>query len=218
MGGLIKRPNNILIQKDTIKLADFGHSYLKGSDSNTEVWGVIPYVDPKAFDRKTPYKMNEKSDIYSLAVIFWELTSRSSPFNYKKIDHSSLTLNILNGLREKPISNTNNKFVALYEKCWQHEPDDRPNIQQVFSELAFINPENNEESTSFLRNDKYKETPLSCVSTGMVDEKAVLVALVCLPKGTQVNLPGKFKGYRVLIDYGKLDWLIVHVMMSLSLV
>ncbi|POG80070.1 hypothetical protein GLOIN_2v1521250, partial [Rhizophagus irregularis DAOM 181602=DAOM 197198] len=38
--------------------------------------------------------------------------------------------------------------------------------------------------------NKYKETPLSCVSSGMVDEKAVLVALVCLPKGTQVNLPG----------------------------
>ncbi|RGB33009.1 kinase-like domain-containing protein [Rhizophagus diaphanus] len=137
------RPNNILIQKDTIKLADFGQSYLKGSDSNTEVWGIIPYVDPKALDQKTPYKMNEKSDIYSLAVIFWKLTSRSSPFNYERIDHSSLMLNILNGLREKPISNTNNKI-----QCWQHEPDDRLNIQQVFSELALINPENSVESTS----------------------------------------------------------------------
>ncbi|RGB26489.1 kinase-like domain-containing protein [Rhizophagus diaphanus] len=29
-------PNNILIQKDTIKLADFGRSFLKGSDSNTD--------------------------------------------------------------------------------------------------------------------------------------------------------------------------------------
>ncbi|GBC36603.2 hypothetical protein GLOIN_2v1482507 [Rhizophagus irregularis DAOM 181602=DAOM 197198] len=53
--------------------------------------------------------------------------------------------------------------------------------------------------------DKYKETPLSCVSSGMVDEKAVLVALVCLPKGTQVNLPGEFEGYRVLIDYGEIE-------------
>ncbi|CAB4423547.1 unnamed protein product [Rhizophagus irregularis] len=52
--------------------------------------------------------------------------------------------------------------------------------------------------------DKYKETPLSCVSSGMVDEKAVLVALVCLPKGMQVNLPGEFKGYCVLIDYGEI--------------
>ncbi|UZO11232.1 uncharacterized protein OCT59_002803 [Rhizophagus irregularis] len=53
--------------------------------------------------------------------------------------------------------------------------------------------------------DKYKETPLSCVSSGRVDEKAVLVALVCLPKGTQVNLPGEFEGYRVLIDYGEIE-------------
>ncbi|EXX72360.1 Pbs2p [Rhizophagus irregularis DAOM 197198w] len=70
-------PNNILIHKDTIKLADFGRSFLKESDrDNTEVWGVMPYVDPKAFDQETPYKMNEKSDIYCLGFLFWELTSQ----------------------------------------------------------------------------------------------------------------------------------------------
>ncbi|CAB4423831.1 unnamed protein product [Rhizophagus irregularis] len=87
-------------------------NYLK---NNVIEWStqlrVIPYVDPKAFDRKTPYKMNEKSDIYSLAVTFWELTSHSSPFNYETMkDHTSLMLDILNGLREKPIPNTNVKF------------------------------------------------------------------------------------------------------------
>ncbi|CAB5116523.1 unnamed protein product [Rhizophagus irregularis] len=76
-------PNNILIQKDTVKLADFGRSYLKGSVSDTE------------------------SDI-------------------------------LNGKREKPISGTNYNFVTLYKKCWQHEPDERPDIRQVISEINNI--------------------------------------------------------------------------------
>ncbi|CAB4427397.1 unnamed protein product [Rhizophagus irregularis] len=80
-------PNNILIQKDTIKLADFGRSFLKGSDSNTD--------DIRGSD-------------------------------------------ILNGKRENPISNTNDIFVALYKKCWEHEPGERPDIQQVISEIINI--------------------------------------------------------------------------------
>ncbi|CAB4400961.1 unnamed protein product [Rhizophagus irregularis] len=110
---------NILIHKDTIKLADFGRSFEKGKDcNNTGVYGIIPYVDPKAFDQGTSYKINEKSDIYSL------------------------------GLREKPIQNTNAAFVELYQKCWEHEPDKRPDIRQVNSELNSIDSKNNNVSTA----------------------------------------------------------------------
>ncbi|CAB4416276.1 unnamed protein product [Rhizophagus irregularis] len=102
-------PNNILIHNDTIKLADFGCSCLKESDDNTR-----------------------------LGVLFWELTSRRSPFKYKSGDDYVLRIRILNDLREEPIQNTNAIFVRLYQKCWQHEPDNRPNIHQVISELNRI--------------------------------------------------------------------------------
>ncbi|RGB23601.1 kinase-like domain-containing protein [Rhizophagus diaphanus] len=137
-------PNNILVHQNTIKLLDFGHSFLKGSDCyNTEVWGVIPYVDSKTFDRGTSYKINEKSDIYSLGVVLWELTSRSSPFNYEtKNDHISLMLDIFNGLREKPVQNTNDIFVRLYKKCWEHKPNKRPYICEINKVLNSIDSEN----------------------------------------------------------------------------
>ncbi|GBC05092.1 hypothetical protein RclHR1_06020007 [Rhizophagus clarus] len=135
-------PNNILVHQNTVKLADFGRSFLKGTDCyNTEVLGVVPYMDPKTFDQKSSYKINEKSDIYSLAVLFWELTSRSSPLNYEKKDRIPLMFDILNGLREKPILNTNVKFIDLYRKCWEYEPDKRPDIHQVNSELNDIDSE-----------------------------------------------------------------------------
>ncbi|RGB24520.1 kinase-like domain-containing protein [Rhizophagus diaphanus] len=135
-------PNNILIHNDTIKLADFGCSCLKESDDDPRVHGVTPYMDPKFFENRS-YRINKKSDIYSLGVLFWELTSRCSPFKYKSGDDYVLRLRILNGLREKPIQNTNAIFVKLYQKCWQHKPDYRPNIHQVISELNRINYENN---------------------------------------------------------------------------
>ncbi|GBC31985.1 uncharacterized protein OCT59_012865 [Rhizophagus irregularis] len=139
-------PKNVLIHKGTIKLADFGCSYLKESDDNTRAHGVTPYMDPKFFENPS-YRITEKSDIYSLGVLFWELTSRKSPYKYKTGDDCALRFHILHGLREEPIHNTNVLFVRLYQKCWEHEPDNRPKIHQVISELNSINLENNNVST-----------------------------------------------------------------------
>ncbi|CAG8605789.1 5525_t:CDS:2 [Funneliformis caledonium] len=55
------------------------------------------------------------------------------------IIHRNL-LAILNGIREIPISTTNSVFVELYQRCWEHEPDERPDIDQVISELSSIDP------------------------------------------------------------------------------
>ncbi|EXX58121.1 kinase-like domain-containing protein [Rhizophagus irregularis DAOM 181602=DAOM 197198] len=146
-------PNNILINKGTIKIADFGCSYLKGSNRNTQVQGVIPYMDPNFFEQRLcssetqrhPYPLAEKADIYSLGVLFWELTSRKMPFDFETKNNDPFEIikiksNILKGMREKPSPGTNHKFVALYEKCWQHKPDVRPEIRQVILELNNIEP------------------------------------------------------------------------------
>ncbi|GES83777.1 kinase-like domain-containing protein [Rhizophagus clarus] len=138
-------PNNILIQKDTIKLADFGRSCLKGS-------------------------VSKKSDIYSLGAIFWELTSCRSPFDFETKNNDPFEIfkikpDILSGKREKPISGTDHKFITLYKKCWQYEPDERPDIHQVISEIINIEPINGqnfeEEIESEGKLDEYNNMP-SC--------------------------------------------------------
>ncbi|CAB4408622.1 unnamed protein product [Rhizophagus irregularis] len=164
-------PKNILIHQNTIKLSDFGCSRLRqqGKDSYlpTKPRGIIPYVDPKILNNIKGYDLNEKSDLYSLGVIFWELTSCSSPFNYEtRNDNAFIILKILGGEREKPIPNTNDKFIALYEKCWRQEPDERPDIHKVNSELikiidstdpkfntSLVNKFKESETTVILRND-----------------------------------------------------------------
>ncbi|CAG8478035.1 17876_t:CDS:2 [Funneliformis caledonium] len=44
------------------------------------------------------------------------------------------------GVREKPMSTTNAIFVKLYQRCWEREPYERPDIDQVISELNSIDP------------------------------------------------------------------------------
>ncbi|CAB4444896.1 unnamed protein product [Rhizophagus irregularis] len=48
--------------------------------------------------------------------------------------------------------NTNAKFVELYEKCWKHKPNDRPDIHQVNLELDAI--DNNTSTVSDFKGDE----------------------------------------------------------------
>ncbi|POG66230.1 kinase-like domain-containing protein [Rhizophagus irregularis DAOM 181602=DAOM 197198] len=123
-------PNNILLHRGTIKLADFGRSFEKGKgDDNTEVWGVVPYVDPKMYDKTILYKLNEKSDIYCLGVLFWELASSSLLIDSPEDNYVTLGA---------AVPNTNDKFAELYQKCLEQEPDERPNISEVNETLNTI--------------------------------------------------------------------------------
>ena len=67
-------------------MADFGLSKRieEASSVQSRIFGVIPYIDPKRFNRQGNttqlYVLNEKSDVYSVGVLLWEISSGHSPF------------------------------------------------------------------------------------------------------------------------------------------
>jgi len=98
-------------------LADFGLSKRieEASKSQTKIFGVIPYVDPKSFtSRKSKdYHFNEKSDIYSVGVLLWEISSGQPPFSDMSYD-VGLAIEILRGIRETPVPDTPEDYVKIY--------------------------------------------------------------------------------------------------------
>ncbi|KAF0502932.1 kinase-like protein [Gigaspora margarita] len=143
--------NSILIHQDTLKLADFGLL-------QREIFGVIPYIDPQCLilvesqdGESRRDKINKTSDIYSVGVILWEISSERPPF--KDEDTATLPFKIRNGLREKPVANTNHKYKTIYEQCWQGMQDKRPSIQEVAMVLKNINAQDVAIDDNFDTND-----------------------------------------------------------------
>jgi len=98
-------------------LADFGLSR-KIVEASSKIFGIIPYVDPKCFsndkNQSENYKLSKKSDVYSIGVLMWQISSGRNPFcgaDYNVI----LTLAIVNGKREETIDETPISYSNLYK-------------------------------------------------------------------------------------------------------
>jgi serine/threonine protein kinase len=110
----------VLVNQGAIKLADFGLSKRMEASSNVQskLFGIFPYVDPKSFKRNSDnqvqsYSLNEKSDVYSIGILLWEISSGHPPFCCESYD-IGLAMGILQGRRETPIPNTPKDYIKIY--------------------------------------------------------------------------------------------------------
>ncbi|PKK76715.1 kinase-like protein [Rhizophagus irregularis] len=137
---------NIMVHQNIVKLADLGLTKRieEGFKLQSKLFGIIPYVDPKRFSRqknnnKTRYPLNKKSDVYSIGMLLWEISSGQPPFyTDDELYDIDLAVEISQGLREKVVPNTPSDYSNLYTECWNSEPVFRPTMKKVVERLKLM--------------------------------------------------------------------------------
>ncbi|EXX72246.1 Cla4p [Rhizophagus irregularis DAOM 197198w] len=79
-----------------------------------------------------------KSDIYSIAMLMWEISSGQPPFiNYEH--NYDLAMNIVNGIRPKIVSGTPLEYKNLMKQCWDADSSKRPDTDTLWKKISGIN-------------------------------------------------------------------------------
>ncbi|RHZ80923.1 hypothetical protein Glove_130g33 [Diversispora epigaea] len=136
--GLIHRdlhPGNLMITESYnnskykfIRLGDLGLCRFANEISSSEAYGILPYIAPEVLHK---YQYTQASDIYSVGMIMWIISTGKIPFAIRAYD-SELAVDIFNGLRPKINRDTPQCYVELMEKCWHKDPTKRPNAEIIF--------------------------------------------------------------------------------------
>lgn len=135
------KPGNILVSNTgQVKVADFGIARALGAGvekSLTQtgaVMGTATYFSP---EQAQGASTDQRSDIYSLGVVMYEMLSGAAPFTgenavaiaYKQVHEQPIPL-------DERVVSTPPEIVAIVQKCMQKAPDDRyADAAQVRDEL-----------------------------------------------------------------------------------
>ena len=102
-----------MVHQNVIKLVNIGLSKIIAEESSSQ--STIPYIDPEKFNEQTTqYTLNEKSDVYSVGILLWEISSGKPPYYTQRQCDINLAAEILQGLREKIVPNTPKEYVKIY--------------------------------------------------------------------------------------------------------
>ncbi|XP_077023277.1 receptor-interacting serine/threonine-protein kinase 2 [Tamandua tetradactyla] len=157
----LKTQNILLDNEFHVKIADFGLSKWRmmslsqsRSSKSAPEGGTIIYMPPENYEPGQKSRASVKHDIYSYAIITWEVLSRKQPFE-EVTNPLQIMYSVSQGHR--PDTNEENLpfdiphralMISLIESGWAQNPDERPSflkclidlepVLRTFEEITFL--------------------------------------------------------------------------------
>ncbi|XP_014493069.1 serine/threonine-protein kinase HT1-like isoform X2 [Vigna radiata var. radiata] len=142
--GIIHRdlkPDNLILTEDhkTVKLADFGLAREESlAEMMTAETGTYRWMAPELYSTVTLRQgekkhYNHKVDVYSFAIVLWELIHNRLPFegmSNLQAAYAAAFKNTRPSAEDLP-----DELALIVTSCWKEEPNDRPNFSQIIQML-----------------------------------------------------------------------------------
>lgn len=144
----LKTQNILLDGEYHVKIADFGLSKWRQLSISTrsgskpsEMGGTVIYMPPEEYEPNKTRRADVKQDMYSYAIIMWEVLSRRIPYE-DATNPMQIMFSVLRGLRpdtgpdslpsDIPSRGT---LISLMTSGWTANPDERPSFINCLIEL-----------------------------------------------------------------------------------
>ncbi|KAH7835854.1 hypothetical protein Vadar_030520 [Vaccinium darrowii] len=134
----LKAANLLMDENEVVKVADFGVARVKAQTGvMTAETGTYRWMAPEVIEHK-PY--DHKADVFSFGIVLWELLTGKLPHEYLTPLQAAVGV-VQKGLRPAIPKNTHPKLAELLERCWQQEPNLRPDFSEIIDILRQIEKE-----------------------------------------------------------------------------
>lgn len=130
-----------------VKLCDFGLAKIRSETRKTttrpgpskvgDVAGTIGWMPPEAFIRYA--KFTEKSDVYALGMVLWELAARKAPYEDAENDDVARGW-IKDGETEEFPEDADRPegYEIIVRSCWSKNPEERPDARDLLPQLETL--------------------------------------------------------------------------------
>ncbi|KAE8981530.1 hypothetical protein PF002_g24224 [Phytophthora fragariae] len=133
----LKSSNVLLDARGAAKIADFGLSCVlelgRSADLTAET-GTYGWMAPEVIRHES---YSSKADVYSFAVVLWELLARDVPFKGQTPMQTAMAV-AEQQMRPALPRQTPPKIAELIEHCWNQDPTRRPDFSSILKVLPFV--------------------------------------------------------------------------------
>ncbi|RHZ86331.1 hypothetical protein Glove_52g114 [Diversispora epigaea] len=171
---------NILYTSQVWHISDLGLSGPVDKQLDS-IYGNLSYIAPEVICGQI---YTNKSDVYSLGIIMWEVITCETPSGKNKFNSNyDFVLAIINGYRPKIYKYIPCEYVTLMKQCWDANPDNRPDTylikNKMKSLIRSLYDEPNIQSNSF--KSKFSQSNLQ-ISQEIKNSKVYTFKISAQPK------------------------------------